>query len=141
MARRKKVSTVATSRDVVKIEPVLLDSARLLTVGPDAECWSGDLTSLDGADFFNGAFVRVRPPPGVSIELVDRVIAKLQTYNTASLRCTEVRKGKTPKFDDVKVAKAARPRNIVLAMINESHLKNKEQLKVKACAIMDKVGL
>jgi len=120
---------------------VLLDASDLVTIGPEHEAWNGEALVLGG----DVGFVRLRPPPGVSEALVERLKAfctakgaavKVEPHSRA-----EVVPLDPPTFEDGVRMLRRSIREHVEALVEEANTEDKEALKASVEASLSRAGL
>lgn len=118
------------------VEVPLERSREFVTIGPDAEAWSVPEAAQDLAEsfsyagqVFDGSFVRLEPPPDASDETVEWV--RGVCVNGGAIRVFVVPRRRVAEVLEPKgeIAAGARPRDVVLQLVEESPLQEKDALR------------
>lgn len=133
MTLRKKSDFKSVNESVVPID----DAADLVIVDEASSLWGDGDFALDATN----AFVKLKPPPGTPQERVEAVRVYLLKAGAIGVVVTPQRAGKVVPDAAVPAAPRRRVREVVLALVEEARVKDRERLKEIAEQTMTLVNL
>jgi hypothetical protein len=116
------------------------DARALLTLGPDAKCWTSPARIAHDVGIPLGSIVRVLPPPDASDEAVAFVRTSLEAAGAAVVRVLPRRKGSVlPQARPAEVHKTTR--EVVEQLVGESNVEDREALRLFCAGVMERCRL